>query len=184
MDTTPRRDHEAKVFSVGVTGLRDGLRKIGRLPGDWVKVRIRAGSLSGGLASGQGVRLLLCGPAGVPLALRVIHISADLGPLKREARTLLDMPNGAHISFSDGVRDPARPMPLNENNGWRYGLINEDVYGGGTLRVLSTLGGGWGGGVEWARCYRESLHPWTTACTTIVTNPDLSSRDRLAASAL
>ncbi|KAL1132454.1 hypothetical protein AAG570_010409 [Ranatra chinensis] len=35
MGTTPRGDHEANVFYVGVTGLRDGLRKIGRIPGDW-----------------------------------------------------------------------------------------------------------------------------------------------------
>ncbi|KAL1138094.1 hypothetical protein AAG570_009789 [Ranatra chinensis] len=33
MDTTPRGDHEANVFKVGVAGLRDGLRKIGRRPG-------------------------------------------------------------------------------------------------------------------------------------------------------
>ncbi|KAL1115684.1 hypothetical protein AAG570_005974 [Ranatra chinensis] len=31
---TPRGDHEANVFHVGVTGLRDGLRKIGRIPED------------------------------------------------------------------------------------------------------------------------------------------------------
>ncbi|KAL1139431.1 hypothetical protein AAG570_006415 [Ranatra chinensis] len=33
--TTPRGDNAANVFYVGVTGLRDGLRKIGRIPGDW-----------------------------------------------------------------------------------------------------------------------------------------------------
>ncbi|KAL1110324.1 hypothetical protein AAG570_007857 [Ranatra chinensis] len=35
MGTTPRGDHEANVFQVGVAGLRDGLRKIGRIPRDW-----------------------------------------------------------------------------------------------------------------------------------------------------
>ncbi|KAL1115117.1 hypothetical protein AAG570_007148 [Ranatra chinensis] len=44
MGTTPRGDHEANVFQVGV---RDGLRKIGRIPGDWGEFKVWNGRTVG-----------------------------------------------------------------------------------------------------------------------------------------
>ncbi|KAL1129062.1 hypothetical protein AAG570_013594 [Ranatra chinensis] len=134
MGTSPR-DHEANVFYVGVTGLRDGLRKIiGRIPGDWGTL-----STSTSQTTGQGGTT---STTGVTLNVQESVGSGAVGGTFSQSHT--SGPQGSGTGSNVGIWGSIRPIDGLTLTG-SLGQGQQSSAGGtsstSTLGVTGTMGG-------------------------------------------